>query len=183
MPTTASIETWVKSSGIGVGAGQQIIAYNGTPNADGFGLVRSENATPTGGLSVIYSGLLGNTPVGFTVVPDQTWIHLALVRDAGVSTFYINGLPAGSSVAAALTATQDFSLGASYCAVCGGPNPTSQHLNGLIDEVRLFTFDPGQFSPTDLSYQPIPEPAGGILVFSAALIAIRRKSRGRRAFV
>ncbi|MCU1275856.1 MAG: putative outer rane adhesin like protein [Bryobacterales bacterium] len=169
------LEAWVKSSAIGAGNGESIIAYNGAHGSDGFGLVRAESATPTGGLSATYAGMLGSATVGFVAVPDQTWTHLAIVRDGGTSTFYVKGIPVGSSTLTATAATQDFSVGAAYCAVCGGPNPSTEHLDGWVDEVRLFTFDAGKFNPSDLSDQPIPEPATGMVIFGAMLAAMARR--------
>ncbi len=169
-PDNVGIEGWVKSSGHGTGAGHEVIAINGLPFASGFGLVRVEDGTPFGGLTPAYVGLLGSTAVGFTAVPDQQWIHLALVRDAGTTTFYVNGQAAGSTTAGLTGPTEAFSIGASYCATCARLVPTADYLNGLVDEVRVFTFQPGKFNPLlDLSFQPIPEPAATAVMFLACV--------------
>lgn len=70
------------------------------------------------------------------------WHHIAMVRDQGLARLYVDGVyvsPVAKSAA---------------------PLPTSdpfiiQGGNGLIDEIRIFSFLPGQFRQEDLSY-PMP---------------------------
>lgn len=70
------------------------------------------------------------------------WTHLALVRDNGIATFYVNGVSAGTSANTPVTPTGGFTIDA-YTS-------TGSDFDGLIDEVRLFTFSPDQFSTSDL---------------------------------
>jgi hypothetical protein len=175
------IEAWVKSSAPVTGSGLGIIAINGFPIADGFGLARVEDATPFGGLVPGYIGKLGSTAVGFAAAIDQQWTHLALVRDGGKTTFYVNGSPAGSSSAGVMAAQQAFSIGAAYCAICAGPVGTLDYLNGQVDEVRLFRFEAGQFNPAaDLFLTAVPEPSSaGVLLIGVALLRRRPAARWR----
>lgn len=170
------IQGWVKSSGQGSGSGTGVIAFNGFSGTSGFGLVRVEGGTPFGGLAPVYEGLLGGTVVGFVAVPDERWVHLALVRDSGTTTFYVNGQAAGSSSVALSPPTQAFSIGASYCAQCAAPIPTSDYLKGLVDEVRVFDFQPGAFDPArDLFFQAVPEPSVAATLLIGPLLLLRRR--------
>ncbi len=84
----------------------------------------------------------GNWVVGpFGSATPGTWHHIALVRDSGNTTFYLDGVPQGSQNT---VLTGEFNVGR-YIAG-GGAN-----LEGNIDEMRVFTFEPGGFDSTFLS--------------------------------
>lgn len=175
------IEAWVKTVADPAASGTGVIAYDGTPGADGLGLLRVADATPFGSLAPVYVGRLGNTTVGFSALPAGEWVHLALVRSGGTATFYVNGQAAGTSAAALDAATQTFTVGASYCAVCDRPIPTADYLNGLVDDVRVFSFAPGQFNAfADLSYRSVPEPAL-VTVLTAPFLLARRRGKSKIA--
>jgi hypothetical protein len=179
LTNNVGLEAWVKSSTKATGIPRGIIAYNGSPGVDGFGLIRVEDATPFGGLAPVYQGVLGNNVVGAVAVPDEAWIHLAIVRDGGVSAFYVNGMPAGSSAATAQAESMAFTVGASYCPVCDRPIDSADYLDGLVDEVRLFSFSAGHFdAATDLSFHAVPEPCsfGWITLGAAMLLRPQRRS-------
>jgi hypothetical protein len=119
---------WLFSSGQGGGVAFRINAPDGDPaNAyiDAFVL---------GG---------GGVTIGEQVPIDTNrWMHLALVNDAGVITFYTNGVPCGDSLTeGATTPAGDVYIGTP------GDN---QAFDGFLDEARMFTFEPGQFSIDDL---------------------------------
>ena len=81
------------------------------------------------------------------------WIHLALVRENGTTTFYVNGTPDGTSGAVPHNATL------THMAVNAGGLPGG-YFGGDIAEARIFIFSPGDFDPaTDLLLEP--EPSGG----------------------
>ena len=148
------IEAWVKTTADPTAPGQSVVAYNGMPGADGFGLLRVAGPTPFGGLESAYVGKLGNTTIGFSAVPAGQWVDLALVRAGGQTTFYVDGQPDGTTTLPASAATQTFTIGASYCALCLRPVPTADYLNGLVDEVRVFSFPSGEFKPaSDLLFR------------------------------
>ena len=141
---------------------------DGTPLdalTDGFGL------TISGGQ---YVGLLGGVaaiPTGVAVVPG-TPVEMALVRDAGVFTVYINDVAKGSLPVASIPvlATDMLSI--------GNFNATPVGFAGVVDEARIFTFAPGGFNPsTDLGGAAVPEPTTAVLVLSAltVLLAVRRR--------
>jgi len=136
------VEAWVFPSG---GFSTQFIVHNGNPALNGWGLVMDVGGTRVDPI-YNFSGLLGGgTRVGtFSTGRTLRGMHLALVRDNGVSTFYLDGVARGSSAVAPLAPTSAFALAAN------GVTPTNSPFTGFIDEVRVFTFVAGQFSPSDL---------------------------------
>jgi hypothetical protein len=71
-----------------------------------------------------------------------------------------------------------FSIGAQYCPLCGSALPGTKPFDGNVDEVGLFTFQPGQFDPvTDLLYSAVPEPAAlAFFALSTATLLTRRRT-------
>jgi hypothetical protein len=127
------LELWVKPQAL---TGNQCLAYNGNTGSSGWGLYLIGNQ---------YQGLFGGVGfVGTATATADTWTHLALVRDNGTATLYVNGVAAGSLGGAPVSPAGRF-------AIMGQPqNPALERLNGWLDEVRVFTFAPGAFSTNDL---------------------------------
>lgn len=150
------VEAWIKLEST---AGTQIIAHNGDTSNNGWGLLLYNNT-----LSYLY----GKVVIGSTSVQPglDTWMHVAFVRTNGVEMIYTNGALAaitsytsGNANSAPITPGTASSLGGSIF-----PAGTDG-LDGLLDEVRFFTFDAGKFQATDLLYfQAIPEPSALALV-------------------
>jgi len=181
--TDFGIEAWVKTSTLTPPNPIHVAAmvYNGDPFANnGYGLFQE------GGN---YVGVInGNQIVGSVAASTGTWLHLALVTQHfpqtdfngafDETTFYVDGTAVGSVSAQPNPLSGHFSIGD----VAPGDIP----FNGNIDEVRLFTFADGQFSPSDLLINqpsPIPEPAGLTLlgIGGAALAGYAWRRRGRAA--
>lgn len=133
------IEAWVRI--LGTGDGTYHIAYNGSPGANGWGIGMHVTNNLLSGLQISYFGELGG---GIRIGPTSTRVtalgaHLALVRDNGTNRFYLQGSVAGSaSTTTPATPAGGFAIG-------GLP-----FFPGVIDEVRVFTFAPGQFNSNDL---------------------------------
>ena len=127
------LELWVNPSTL---TGNQCLAYNGNTGSSGWGLYLIGNQ---------YQGLFGGVGfVGTATATASTWTHLALVRDNGIATLYVNGVAAGTLGSAPVSPTGRF-------AIMGQPqNPALERLFGFMDEVRVFTFAPGAFSTNDL---------------------------------
>ncbi len=127
------LELWVNPTTL---TGNQCLAYNGNTNSSGWGLYLIGNQ---------YRGLFGGVGfVGTATATANAWTHLALVRDNGVATLYVNGVAAGTVGSAPVSPAGRF-------AVLGQPqNPALDRLFGFLDEVRVFTFVPGTFSTNDL---------------------------------
>lgn len=120
-------------------ASNRVVAYNGNSASSGFGLLARN-----GQWSILVGGLnFGDTGVPITV---NQWNHLAAVRESGTARLYVNGTPQGNPVTTSPNAP-------TALANVGG------NFDGLVDEVRFFTFAPGQFNPaTDLLPFPPPPP-------------------------
>lgn len=138
------------------------ILYDGNYGHTGFGLVQR------GGQ---YRALIGSTFVGSTAVTTGEWNHLALVRDNGISTFYVNGVPSGTSAAVPLPSSYSFYIGSTG---------STDNFHGLIDEVRLFTFEPGTFTASDLLVNQVPEPGVSGLVLLGVVCFVAGKRRHSR---
>jgi len=127
------IEAWVRpNSAAGASTG---IAYNGA-GFNGWGLIQSgsEFSAAYGGVTVF---VLGPVTVG-------AWTHLALVRDNGTTRLYYNGAAVGTSASAPNAPTGGFEIGHRFQPIF------NEYFNGMVDEVRVFTFAPGQFRLNDL---------------------------------
>ena len=173
------IETWVKTASESA-TGVSVIAYDGISGTNGMGLLRTAEATPFGGTEAVYEAVIGSSTIGFTAVPAGQWAHLALVRAGGTDTFYVDGQAVGTGTASIADPTLVFSIGAQYCPLCGSVFPAIKAFDGNVDEVRLFTFQPGQFDPaTDLLYSAVPEPVA-LSLFALFGITLARRRRAAR---
>lgn len=165
------IEAWVRSDGSTTG--NAVIAYNGNSSSTGWGLFRAGS-----NWSFLFGGLVlasGGQPV------STDWTHLALVRNAGVATLYVNGMPAVTSGTAPNVPTGGFGIG-------GNPVFADfEEFDGSIDEVRMFTFAPGAFQVADLNLSaPLVVPSNQAWALIALLLgtlglAALVLQRGRRA--
>ena len=92
-----------------------------------------------------------------------TPVRLALVRAGGVATVYRNGVAQTATSTASRIAPTLLTIGANQ----NSTTPTFEGwFKGSIDEVRVFTFFPGQFDPaTDLLTGPTLPPVGPELVW------------------
>lgn len=141
------LECWVKSASVD---DLRIIAYNG--NADlpliysknGFGIIQNG-----GSVAALFGGV---TDFGYTPIATNVWTHLALVRDNGVATFYVNGEPTGSTTSAPIAVTHYVATAKTLGFVLGASDYSPNNFNfaGKIDELRIFTFFPGTFRPDSL---------------------------------
>ncbi|HEX4961739.1 MAG TPA: IPTL-CTERM sorting domain-containing protein [Thermoanaerobaculia bacterium] len=136
------IEAWVRSAGSV--AGNAVIAYNGSTVASGWGLYRIG-----GSYGFSYGGV---TSVAATPLVAGAWTHLAVVRQSGTTTFYVNGFAVTTSAAVPNIP----GLVPSGGMMIGGNLAGGEFFDGEIDEVRIFTFAPGAFSPSDLTLSGSP---------------------------
>jgi hypothetical protein len=151
------IEAWVYST---TTAGNAVIAYNGDTSTAGWGIFRA---------GATYQYLYGGVILGGTApVQLNTWTHLALVRDSGVTTFYVNGRVNESNGAAPNAPAGAFGVGIN-------PLVAQEFMNGSIDEVRVFAFAPGTFTTAALLLAPgasIPAAGDAVLLALALLMAM-----------
>ena len=148
------IEAWVKSNGST--AGNAAIAYNGNTSNAGWGIYRGGS-----NYGFLYGGI---TLTGLTPISPQ-WTELALVRDNGTTSFYVNGVSVYSNSVGPNPPSGGVGIG-------GNPQTSGFELfDGQIDEVRIFSFAPGAFSVGDLNVPPpVPTPMLGLRAL--ALLAL-----------
>jgi hypothetical protein len=131
------IEMWVQPHGKGYvygNSGAWIL------RAGGLGLRVKDNGDGTSSYVAIASGVEVGTPV---LIDTNAWTHLALVRDGGVSKYYVNGLESGPTDSSNL-GTGGVQFGADNAGY-----------DGLMDEARICTFAAGQFSTNDFLLRPL----------------------------
>lgn len=133
------LELWVKPDATNA---IQCLAYNGDSGPNGWGLYLYQGK---------YQGLIGGQAFlpGPNAVPG-VWTHLALVRNNGLTTLYVNGVPATSSALPPNPPTGRFALAAQAQTL------TAEFFAGSLDEVRVFGFAPGTFSTGDLLLPVLP---------------------------
>lgn len=140
------IEIWVlpQDNGIAGGSGGWILS-----SGQSGGVALRINQSTGGGSSYIDAIVLGSSaPIGYQVPIDtNNWMHLAIVNDAGATTFYTNGVACGPSN----TNSASTPAGDVYCISAPGDN---QAFYGYLDEARMFTFAAGAFSTNDLLLRP-----------------------------
>jgi hypothetical protein len=150
------IEAWVKSNGRTTQ--NALIAYNGNTASSGWGLFRA---------GAEYGFLYGGVVLDGVVPVTTDWTHLALVREGGTNRFYVNGQLIQSSPGGPNVPVGRFQLGGNLLVPTEG-------FDGEIDEVRVFTFAPGAFTPADLNLPVFlpPEPIPATQPWSLLLMAL-----------
>jgi hypothetical protein len=171
-----ALETWVRAGPTNLDAPaipsirNEMLAYNGDPAANGFGLfLRDDRYVARVGA---FERSLGPADVG-------TWHHLAYVFALGTSSYYYDGRLVAESTKdpAPVSPTGGFSLGGQP----GAGDAIDFAFNGWLDEVRYQTFNPiaaGAFNPT--AFLIVPEPAAGLLVGAAASYLLLRRREGTK---
>lgn len=114
----------------------------------------------------------GNAYSASTPFTANEWVHLMMIRRAGVAQFFVNGSAVGSTFSGTV---QHFNahLGVN-------PNFSGGAYAGDIDDVRVVTFDPARTNSEihEFVAQGIPEPSsvlvlGGMLMLIAS---VRRRA-------
>jgi hypothetical protein len=159
------VELWVNSA---LSTQTVVLANNGSVSNLGWGIIQYNSD-----YAAVYNGV---TVFGNSVVSVGIWTHLALVRDGGLTTFYVNGI-SNATTSSAFNVTNNgdsftttFSLGAA-----GG---AAFPFTGNLDEVRVFTFAPGGFNVSDLNVIAVPEPSTYVLMVLGllSLLFLRKMS-------
>jgi hypothetical protein len=138
------IEIWVFPQGAGVNGGSAWIFSTGES-----GGVALQITAPSGAPSYINAFDLGtgDTIGDQALVDTNNWMHIAIVNDGGITTFYTNGVPCGASNTTATTTSAGF-----VCMLASQSDDSAY--KGYADEARMFTFTAGAFSTNDLLLRP-----------------------------
>ncbi len=137
LTTNFGVETWVKPVSA---SGTRFIIYSGTAGS-GWGIVQ---LAETGTFRAIFGG---RTYFGEGEIKVGVWTHLAFVVTGETATFYVNGVPSGPAVASNPAPPES--------TLFIGTSPTlGAYFGGKMDDVRIFTFEPGTFTPDLLLYKP-----------------------------
>jgi hypothetical protein len=97
----------------------------------------------------------------------DAWVHLALVRAGGTTTFYINGTPvSGTYAGVPVNDTPHLSVAP------GG----SSYFDGLMDEARVVTFTAGEPTSNIINaLQGVPEPSAALLAVLGLAVGLKRR--------
>jgi Concanavalin A-like lectin/glucanases superfamily/PEP-CTERM motif len=157
-----AIGVFAKASGIAGNIG----TIFGTGDGGGFDLSLHGNGWAGSLFNVAWVGPADGVSGSFT--PD-TWVHLALIRADGLTTFYIDGVPQGAPLAIAPAHSSP------HISVKPGG---SAYFDGGIDEARVVTFDSGESTAAVIgALQGVPEPSSLALLGIGCLTAIRRSRK------
>lgn len=163
------LEAWVNPTAVD---GFNFAVSNGRNTNGGWGIVQIG-----GNWHIIHSGVAASG--AGPAVALNAWTHVAMVRDNGLTTLYVNGAATGATIGLAPVPPLDrFMIGANK--VNSG---FEGRFKGFIDHVRVFEFDPGDFNASDLSYPTVvPEPSSmALALIGVALVAGRAIRQRRRA--
>jgi hypothetical protein len=155
------VEVWVRTSDL---AQVNRTLFSTGSNLDGISI--GYDATPGIGWFGAVSNVAFVGTVGVANYSAGDWIHLAIVRDGGTSTFYVNGVSGGTSAATPNNATL------THMAVNAGG---VEYFGGDIAEARIFTFNAGEFSTSNLLFPAVPEPSAALLGGIGLLALLRRR--------
>ncbi|MEM1213177.1 MAG: LamG domain-containing protein [Planctomycetota bacterium] len=129
------VELWVKPTA--QGGFRNLVNFGGS---SGIGIAQQNEG--------VWGMVYGKASVGFQAIKPEQWVHLAVVIDNGVGRFFVNGQPAGQAPNAT-----SWGYPRSRSMTLGLPAQKGHRpFEGIIDEVRVFTFEPGAFDPSDLLY-------------------------------
>ncbi len=147
---------WVKPSSVD---SFNFVLSNGSQGNRGWGLLQI-----SGQWRIIHMGISAGSESNVPVDLNE-WAHVALVRQDGTSTLYVNFSETDATITADPDApSNSFTLGANQLST----SSFEGCFKGLIDEVLAFEFESGGFEATDLMWNSVgtlaasdPEPANG----------------------
>lgn len=136
----------------------------GTGDGGGFDLGLHANGWAGSLFNVDWVGPAGGVAGSFT--PD-TWVHLALIRADGVTTFYLDGVAQPGTLG--LTPVHS----SPHLSVSPGG---FSYFDGGIDGARAVFFDSGESPSAVLNVLTgVPEPSSVALLGLGSLVALRRR--------
>jgi hypothetical protein len=164
--TNYIIECWVLPEDTGIAAGRNSTWFFASGSGD-FSQPSRPSRTGAGGVylmitndvvsgvSMIGAFVIANAAQGvteaaqigdFVEATTNRWMHVAVVNDGGTNTFYVDGVPNGAP-----QPKNTIPNGNIFAGCTPGTTPT---FAGYLDELRISTFESGQFSVSDLLLRP-----------------------------
>lgn len=158
-----AVEVWVYTSNATQNS-NDFLSTNNTTGALKFQVANGNWATSYDGLAWI--GAANGTGQTITL---NTWTHLAVVRDNGTSTFYIDGVAQAGTPSSTPVHGNNGHLGVQK-------NGTA-YFDGAMDELNMFTFTSGDDPVAALSINAVPEPSSTALLGLGGLALILRRRK------
>jgi hypothetical protein len=164
-----TIECWIYSSDVSSATQRGFLQTSDT--AGGLktsytsGIIIGVGSPVNGALFVNVAG----TNIGSTtaVLTTNTWYHIALVRNSGTSTLYVNGTSVGSG-------TTTGNCSGTYLAI-GGYYNTSYLYQGYLDELRItkgYARYTGNFTPSTTAFSNTGGDVGKALVVNSTATGV-----------
>src|ERR1035438_7724046 len=105
------------------------LGYNDPINGDGYALcINGPGEATDGQLFGIFGGIAWINS-GFTFTSTSEWYQVVMLRNSGVTTFYVNGAPTPNSTTTSPSAPSAFTIGS---------QTGIRFFNGAIDDVRIY---------------------------------------------
>jgi hypothetical protein len=144
------------------------VFYNGNTTDAGWGLYETCASAGADCSSAAWSVLYGGQPLFlFAPVALNHMVALAFVNDGTTTTLYVDGVPTSSALYLPHPPNDDHGAATIGMNTLGG-----ETFSGTLSNAEIFTFDAGQFSPSDLN--SLPEPSHLAALGLGLIFAIRR---------
>ncbi len=132
VPTTQvdnwTMTAWVKPASLNQEGSVVELGYDDGYAANGYSFDVMGNATVGNQLYAVF-GNVGVLPGGFTFTSTNQWYQIAMLRNSGVTTYYVNGVATSNSTAATPYTPTSFRIGSATGV---------RFFNGAIDDVRIY---------------------------------------------
>jgi hypothetical protein len=169
-----TVEFWIYSSDVSSATQRGFLQTSDT--AGGLktsyttGIIINQGSNNAGaGLSGGLTANVAGTNIGSStaVITTNTWYHIALVRNSGTSTLYVNGISVGSG-------TTTGNCSGTYLAI-GGYYNTSYLYQGYIDELRItkgYARYTSNFTPSTTAFSNTGGDVGKALVVNSTATGV-----------
>jgi Concanavalin A-like lectin/glucanases superfamily/Immunoglobulin domain len=133
VPTTQtdnwSVVTWLKPASLNQIGFAVSMGYDDGNTGNGYSFGISAGNTATGNQLYVLFGNVGVFSGGFTFTDINQWYQIVMLRNSGVTTLYVNGIPTATGITATPLTPTTFRIGAEN---------GIRFFNGAIDDVRIY---------------------------------------------